>query len=105
MKRYNWAVLGCGDIAGQMAEAMKSLGRTFYGAANRTQEKAVEFAEKYGVQKVYGRIDEIFEDDHVDIIYIATPHNTHSQYMQKALRAGKHVLCEKSITLNSKELE
>jgi len=40
----------------------------------------------------------------VDIIYISTPHNTHIQYLRKALAAGKHVLCEKSITLNSEEL-
>lgn len=40
----------------------------------------------------------------MDIIYISTPHNTHIQYLRKALAAGKHVLCEKSITLNSEEL-
>ena len=41
----------------------------------------------------------------MDIIYISTPHNTHIQFLRKALAAGKHVLCEKSITLNSGELE
>lgn len=40
----------------------------------------------------------------MDIIYISTPHNTHINYLRKALAAGKHVLCEKSITLNSEEL-
>jgi predicted dehydrogenase len=49
-------------------------------------------------------MDEVFEDPNVDIIYIATPHNTHSSYLRKALTHGKHVLCEKSITLNSEEL-
>lgn len=105
MKNYNWAALGCGDIASQLAQAMIRQGRNLYGAANRTYEKAVEFAGKYGVQKVYDNIEDIFTDKNVDIIYIATPHNTHSEYLQKALRAGKHVLCEKSITLNSGELE
>ncbi|ABP89196.1 Predicted dehydrogenase and related proteins [Streptococcus suis 05ZYH33] len=46
----------------------------------------------------------MFEDPEVDIIYISTPHNTHINYLRKALKAGKHVLCEKSITLNSEEL-
>lgn len=105
MKNYNWAALGCGDIAGQLAQEMSRQGRNLYGAANRTYAKAVEFAEKYGVHKVYDKIDDIFEDEDVDIIYIATPHNTHSEYLRKALRAGKHVLCEKSITLNAGELE
>ena len=45
------------------------------------------------------------KDKDVDIIYISTPHNTHISFLRKALNAGKHVLCEKSITLNSKELE
>ncbi|MEW7075378.1 Gfo/Idh/MocA family protein, partial [Bacillus inaquosorum] len=48
--------------------------------------------------------DQVFEDPEVDIIYISTPHNTHINYLRKALAAGKHVLCEKSITLNSEEL-
>jgi len=46
----------------------------------------------------------MFHDDEVDIIYISTPHNTHITYLKEALKNGKHVLCEKSITLNSKEL-
>ena len=46
----------------------------------------------------------MFKDPEVDIIYISTPHNTHINFLRKALAAGKHVLCEKSITLNSEEL-
>ena len=57
-------------------------------------EKAVAFAEKYGIEKVYNSIDELFEDENVDIIYISTPHNTHISYLRKALKAKKHVLCE-----------
>lgn len=105
MREYRWATLGCGVIANQLAQAMEAQGRKLYSVANRTHEKAVSFAEKYGIEKVYDRIEDVFEDEYVDIIYISTPHNTHSQYLQKALSAGKHVLCEKSITLNSQELE
>ena len=102
---YRWATLGCGVIANQLAEAMDNRGKKLSSVANRTQDKAVTFAEKYGIQKVYENIDEVFEDENVDIIYISTPHNTHIEYMKKALNAGKHVLCEKSITLNSQELQ
>ena len=73
--------------------------------ANRTHENAVKFANKYGIEKVYDEIDDVFSDDEVDIIYISTPHNTHIKYLEKALNAGKHVLCEKSITLNAEELD
>lgn len=105
MKKYNWATLGCGVIGNQLAQALIDRGEGLYAVANRTHEKAVEFAKKYNIQKVYDKIDDVFEDDQVDIIYISTPHNKHIEYVKKALEAGKHVLCEKSITLNSKELD
>ena len=104
MKQYNWATLGCGVIAHQLAEAMESKGRKLYSVANRTHEKAVAFAKEYDIKKVYEKIEDVFEDENVDIIYISTPHNTHIEFLRKALSAGKHVLCEKSITLNSDEL-
>ena len=105
MIKYRWATLGCGVIANQLAQALQAQGSNLYSVANRTHDKAVAFAEKYGIEKVYEDIDEVFTDDNVDIIYISTPHNTHIKYLRKALAAGKHVLCEKSITLNSQELD
>lgn len=105
MGTYHWAILGCGAIANQLVDAMQQEGRCVYGVANRTYEKAVDFAKKYHIPKVYENIQDIFTDENVDIIYLSTPHNTHSPYLKEALRHGKHVLCEKSITLNSEELE
>lgn len=105
MIKYRWATLGCGVIANELAAALKAQGSNLYSVANRTYEKAVAFANKYGIEKVYQKIDEVFEDENVDIIYISTPHNTHIEFLRKALNAGKHVLCEKAITLNSEELE
>ena len=104
-KELNWAVLGTGVIANEMANALKRMGKGLYSIANRTHEKAVEFAKKYDVSVVYDRIDDIFADDNVDIIYITTPHNTHYEFMKKALEADKHIFVEKSITLNSRELD
>ena len=63
MKQLNWATLGCGVIANQLAEAMQAKGRTLYSVANRTHQKAVEFANKYKIEKVYDSIDEVFEDE------------------------------------------
>ncbi len=105
MNKFNWAIVGCGSIANDFAKAMKNMGGQIYSVANRTHENAVKFAEKYKIRKVYKNIDECFFDSNVDIVYIATPHNKHIEYIKKALENGKHVLCEKAITLNSKELE
>ena len=101
----NWAVLGCGVIANEMAQGLQKMGRSLYAVANRTYEKAVAFAKKYQIKRVYDSIDEVFTDPDVDIIYITTPHNTHYEYMKKALENGKHIFVEKSITLNSRELD
>lgn len=104
MKEYNWAVLGAGVIANETATAMAKNGRRLYAVGNRTHEKAVAFAEKYGIEKVYDDFNDMFTDPDIDIIYITTPHNTHIDFMKKAIENKKHILVEKSITLNSNEL-
>lgn len=104
-KNLNWAVLGTGVIANEMAQALQKMGRTLYAVGNRTYEKAVSYGKKYNVSKVYEKIDDMFQDKNVDIIYITSPHNTHYEFMKKALNSGKHIFVEKSITLNSRELD
>ncbi len=103
--QLRWGVIGCGVIANQMAEALALEGRTLDGVANRTQPKAEEFAKRHGVKKVYPSIDALIDSPDIDAIWLTTPHNTHIEYLRRALAAKKHVLCEKSITLNSSELE
>ena len=102
--QLRWGVIGCGVIANQIAEALAAEGRHIDGVANRTHEKAVAFADKHGVARVYDTIDDLIAAPDIDVLYLTTPHNTHITYLRKALAAGKHVLCEKSITLNSAEL-
>lgn len=104
IKDIKWAVLGTGVIANEMAQALQNSGKKLYAVGNRTHSKAVSFAEKYGVEKVYSDFNEMFTDPEVDAIYITTPHNTHIGFMLKAIEGGKHILVEKSITLNSAEL-
>lgn len=104
MSDIKWAVLGTGVIANEMAVALKKIGRNIYAVGNRTYSKAVDFAKKYGIEKVYDDFNDMFTDSDVDVIYITTPHNTHIEFMKKAIRNGKHILVEKSITLNSHEL-
>ena len=104
-KTINWAILGTGVVANEMAQALKNVGKKVYAVGNRTHEKAIAFAEKYGIEKVYDDFHEMFSDEEVDVIYITTPHNTHIDFMTEALSHGKHILCEKAITLNREELE
>ena len=100
-----WAVIGCGVIANQNAQSLALAGRKLAGVANRTLSKAQAFAEQYGIEKVYETVEDLYADPDIDAVYITTPHNTHITYLRAALAAGKHVLCEKAITLNSAELD
>ena len=104
-RQLRWAVLGAGVIANEMAQALRAMGRTLDAVGNRTYEKAAAFAQTYGVKKVYADYHQMFTDPDIDAIYLTTPHNTHMAYPERALSQGKHVLCEKSITLNSVELD
>ena len=100
-----WGILGCGTIANEMAATFQKMGHEIYGVANRTPEKAEKFADKYGVKHVFKTYEEMLADENIDIIYVATPHSMHYENMKQAVNAGKHILCEKAITVNVAQLE
>ena len=85
MKNYNRAVLDTGVIANETAAALQKNGRNLFAVGNKTHDKAVAFAEKYKIGKVYDSYDEMFTDPDVDIIYITTPHNTHYGFTRSIL--------------------
>lgn len=73
--------------------------------AARDRSRAETFAEKHGVESVYDSYDEVILDPTLDAIYNPLPISHHHEFTIKALRAGKHVLCEKSFALNAVEAE
>jgi len=106
MKSYNWGILGTGNIAIKFIEGLQSIkGANVYAVASRSEEKALEFANKHSVQIAYGSYQELVQDPLVDVIYIATPNNLHYENTKMCLNAGKAVLCEKPFALNSSQLE
>ncbi len=105
MKKLNWGILGTGWIAHEMGAALNAVNGEIYAVCDTSLERAQKYAEEFGVKKAYGSSNEIIVDEIVDIIYIATPHNLHYQFLLQSVKAGKHVFCEKSITVNSKQLE
>ena len=103
--KYNWAIVGCGNIAHDMAEAIQAANGEIYAVGGHTPTKTMAFAKMFGIQHVYDDCDEMLRDPQVDIVYIATPYDLHFEYMMKAIHNGKHVLCEKAITVNARQLE
>lgn len=105
MSKLNWGILGTGWIAHEMGEALNRVHGEIYAVCDTTLEKAQKYAQEFNVTKAYGSADEMIKDENIDIVYIATPHNLHYQFLIRSLKAGKHVFCEKAITVNSNQLE
>ncbi|ELC8363481.1 TPA: Gfo/Idh/MocA family protein [Clostridium perfringens] len=105
MKKLKWGILGPGNIARDFAQALNRVNGEVYAVASRNKERAEKFARENNVKKAYGSYDEIIKDENIDVVYIATPHSNHYEYIIKSLNNNKHVLCEKAITVNERELE
>lgn len=104
MKKIKWGIIGLGKIANQFADALMLVEDSeLYAVASRNNEKAADFGERFGASKCYGSYEELFLNSDVDIVYIATPHNSHAELSIQAMKADKHVLCEKPIALNYKD--
>lgn len=99
--KIRWGIIGLGNIANQFATDLKLIEEAeLIAVASRDITKANEFAKNHDCDKFYGSYDELFSDDQVDIIYIATPHNSHAELSIRAMQNGKHVLCEKPLSLS-----
>jgi 1,5-anhydro-D-fructose reductase (1,5-anhydro-D-mannitol-forming) len=100
-----WAIIGCGDIA------RKRVGPAFVADDNsepvamfsNTLARAREFCDLFGARRAYDRLDDLWADNEVDAVYVASPHFRHRDETVAAARAGKHVLCEKPMAGNVDE--
>ncbi|MDR1420313.1 MAG: Gfo/Idh/MocA family oxidoreductase [Treponema sp.] len=100
-----WAFAGTGGITNQFITGLRSAqGAKALAVSSRSMDTARAFAARYGVEKAFGDYDAMVSDPSVDVVYIGTPHPTHRDLAVKALRAGKAVLCEKPVCINSGEM-
>ena len=100
-------IVGCGNIAHTLAGVMTRLPEhmRIEAVAARDGHRARSFADEFGVAKAYGSYEELYSDDDVDLVYVATPHSHHMQCMLDALSHGRHVLCEKAFCVNARQAE
>jgi predicted dehydrogenase len=97
---YNFALIGCGAIASRHAENIVKVGRLL-AVCDIVPEKAHELSKKFCVP-AYVQLDDLLQQEpDVDVVSICTPNGLHAEHAIKALRAGKHVLCEKPMCLTS----
>lgn len=101
MRPFNWGIVGTGNIAASMSAALSNVpGAVRSSVASRTKENAEAFAKLHGFDRAHGSYAALFADPDVEIVYIATPNACHKENILDALAAGKHVLCEKPMTLS-----
>lgn len=105
--KVRWGVLGVANIAVKQVIPAMQQGRwsEVTAIASRDLAKASQAAQSLGIPKAYGSYEELLADDEIEAIYNPLPNHLHVPWTIKAAEAGKHVLCEKPIALDSREAE
>jgi len=104
-KKIKWGIIGLGKIAQKFVNDLLLLDTVELEAvASRDLKKAEAFATTYHSKKFYGSYEELLQDNFIDIVYIATPHNSHERLTILALEHKKAVLCEKPFAMNQQQV-
>jgi UDP-N-acetyl-2-amino-2-deoxyglucuronate dehydrogenase len=103
MTIINHVVVGCGRIAPSHADAIASLegAARLWGCCDIDEAAAASFADKFGIDRRYPRLEDVLADPEVHAISLATPHDLHASMAKAALERGKHVLVEKPFVLDT----
>ena len=105
MKKVRWGVLGAASIA--VRKVIPGMQKGAYSEiaaiASRDKKRAEEAARKLGIAKAYGSYEELLRDGEIEAVYNPLPNHLHVPWSAKAAEAGKHVLCEKPISLTVAE--
>jgi len=103
MAGFKWGIISTGNIARKFAGTLSQMGgeAELYAVSSRGTDNARAFADEFGAFKAYGSYEELALDPDVQAVYIGTPHSRHYKDIMLCLSHGKHVLCEKSFTVNA----
>ncbi|MFD7920009.1 Gfo/Idh/MocA family protein [Streptomyces sp. NPDC059740] len=104
-RRPRAALVGAGMIAAVHRRAALLAGAEITGVLASTPQRARATAEEWGVAHAYQDFEQVLADDRVDVVHICTPNATHAPFAEAALRAGKHVVCEKPLGVSAAEAE
>ncbi len=106
-KKVKWGVLSTAKIGiEKVIPAMQNCDNLeIIGISSRNEDDAKSAAEKLGIPNFYGSYEALLEDPEIEAIYNPLPNHLHYQWTKKAIEKGKHVLCEKPMTLNKVEIE
>ena len=106
MKEIRLGTIGSGAIVRSILDNVKlTEGIRLEAVYSRTEEKGLNLASDYGVDKVYTSLEDLFADEAVNFIYVASPNNLHYPHTKAALLAGKNVICEKPFASTKEKAE
>ena len=105
IRKVKWGIIGTANIArNAIVPALQSSPWCeVHAVASRNADKATAFADEFGIPVSYGSYEELLDDAEVEAVYIPLPNHLHLKYTLMAADKGKHVLCEKPITMNASE--
>ncbi len=106
MEKIKWGIIGPGNIANNFADGLKSsYSGQLVSIASKNEDRQKNFGDKYNIHSDFrfNSYEDIINSEHIDAIYISTPHNLHAEWTIKAAGKGKHVLCEKPGAVNLNE--
>ena len=105
-KVLNWGLLSTARINNALIPPLRASKRNrLVAVASRTQEAAEQYAREKKISHAHGSYESLLADPEIDVIYNPLPNHLHAEWTIKAVEAGKHVLCEKPLTLNVAEVD
>ncbi|MCP4428901.1 MAG: Gfo/Idh/MocA family oxidoreductase [Chloroflexi bacterium] len=106
MDKVRWGLLSTANINRRLIPAIRASKRgELTAVASRTQQAADAYAAKWEIPQTFGSYEAMLESDAVDVVYIGLPNHMHAEWSIKAMRHGKHVLCEKPFALSLAEVD
>jgi predicted dehydrogenase len=107
MQPVNWGVLSTSSFATErfLPGLRKSSLVQLAAVGSRDLKRAKAFAETNRIARAYGSYEAVLEDPEIEIVYVPLPNHMHVEWTMKAAKAGKHVLCEKPMGMNAKQVE
>jgi len=103
--KLNAAVIGLGFVGKAHVEALRRLGIPVRGALGSSGDTTAAACKSLNLERPYASLDELAADAAVDVVHLCTPNYLHFEQASRLMRAGKHVLCEKPLTMDSAESE
>jgi len=110
MAKVKWGIMSTASIVRKkfIPAVERAENASLFALASRSSEKAERFIREHslaGCERTYGSYEELLQDDEIEAVYIPLPNNLHYEWSKKALKAGKHVLCEKPLVMTAAEGE